>query len=98
MRRLLENESSKLEHLQFLLDCGHYSIGTLPTKMPTNLKSFSLFTLRKFDEDSSNLLSIIARDCKDLKVLHLEIHPFDTITPNMIMAIGKIKRFFKEIN
>jgi len=87
MRRFIENSFSKLEHLS--LNIG-YSAGTMPTKLPNNLKSFSLRTHDLFSADSSNLLSIIARDCKNLKCLYLEI---GSLLPNMIVAIGNIKRY-----
>jgi hypothetical protein len=94
MRRLLENESSKLELLS-LNHSRNFFAEALPNKLPSSLKSFSL--CNKFYCDSSNLilLSIIARDCKNLQVLHLEIR---TLCSEISMAIGNIKRFKMEIN
>ena len=88
MRRLVENNSSKLEHLQIDLSLN-YSTGILPTKLPNNLKSFSLWSSTDY-ENSLIFISNLARDCKNLKILHLQIY---SLSPNFIMAIGNIKRF-----
>ena len=91
MRRLIENESSKLEHLNINLG-PYYSVRTFPTKLPSNLKSFSLRSWDEFNVDSSMLLHNVARDCRNLKILHLEIQ---TLTTRLILAIRNIKRFKK---
>jgi hypothetical protein len=90
MRGLIENEFSKLEHLKIVFKpkmiYPHDEDGPLPTKLPKNLKSFSLIK----DDNLDAILFSLGRDCNNLKIFHLHTR---SITRNMILAIGKIKRF-----
>jgi hypothetical protein len=90
MRKLIENESSKLDHLSLNLNQNYSTAaGTLLTKLPTNLKSFSV-NKKHYGDSLTTLILNAARDCKNLKILHLEIH---TLMRDLIWAIGNIKRF-----